>query len=100
MTQNITIKKKITHIRRFFVQYTDRLNSTHVPPAALREQPTEGHARILARLAPNRSSYRQSNRSELTANRSFLFRTADATSIASKKTAETHIYALCGSKIF
>lgn len=82
------------------MQYTDRLNSTHVPPAALIRQPAEGHARILARLDPNRSSYRQSKRSELTATPSFLFRTAEAASIESKKMAETHIYALCGSKIF
>lgn len=82
------------------MQYTDRQNSTHVPPAVLLRQPAEGHARILARLDQNRSSYRQSNRSELTATTSFLFRTADAASIASKKMAETHIYALCGSKIF
>lgn len=82
------------------MQYTDRLNIIYEPPVTLREQPAEGHARILARLDPNRSSYRQSNRSELTANRSFLFRTADAASTVSKKMAETHIYALCGSKIF
>jgi hypothetical protein len=82
------------------VQYTDRLNIIYEPPVTLREQPVEGHARILARLAPNRSSYRQSNRSELTATPSFLFRTADAASTVSKKMAETHIYALCGSKIF